>query len=53
MRLLSQISREYKDTKYEKFWIVIPSSAIEQLNWKKGQELKADVKDKKLIIIKE
>lgn len=52
MRLLSQISREYKDTKYEKFWVVIPTGIIEELNWKKGQELKAEVKDKKLIIIK-
>lgn len=52
MRLLSQVSREYKDKKYEKFWIVIPTGIIEELNWKKGQELKAEVKDKKLLVTK-
>lgn len=53
MRLLSQISREYKDSKYEKFWIVIPSKLIDKLGWKKGQELEAEVKDKKLVIEKD
>ncbi len=52
MRLLNQISRRYKNTKYEKFWVVIPSSIITKLNWKKGQELKTEIKDKKLIVSK-
>lgn len=50
MRLLSQISREYKDNKYEKFWIVVPSKLVEKLGWKKGQDLEAEVKGDKLVI---
>ena len=53
MRLLSQISREYKGSKYEKFWIVIPSKLVKKLGWKKGQELEAEIKDKKLVIEKD
>ena len=50
MKLQSQVSREYKGTKYEKFWVVLPSKMIQELGWKSGQDLEADVKDKKLII---
>lgn len=50
MRLQSQISREYKDTKYEKYWIVLPSKVIKELGWKSGQELEVKIKDHKLII---
>ena len=50
MRLLSQISREYKGTKYEKFWVVIPSDLIESLGWKKGKELKAQTNKGKMTI---
>ena len=50
MRLQSQISREYKGTKYEKFWIVLPSKLIEKLGWKTGQELEGGVKGDKLVI---
>jgi len=53
MKLQSQVSREYKGTKYEKFWIVIPSKIIEKLGWKSKQELNADLKGNKLIIQKE
>ena len=53
MRLQSQISREYKGTKYEKFWIVLPSKLIKKLGWKTGTELDADVNNKKLIVQKE
>ena len=53
MRLLSQISREYKGEKYEKFWAVLPSKIIKQLGWKKGQDLEAEVKGDKLIIEKD
>ncbi len=53
MKLLSQISRKYGDTKYTKFWIVIPQKIMEQLGWKKGQELKAKAENDKLIIEKE
>ena len=50
MRLLSQVSREYKGNKYKKFWIIIPSKIIEKLGWRTGQELKAEVKDNKMLI---
>ena len=53
MMLQSQISREYKGTKYEKFWVVIPSKLIEKLGWKTGQELEGEVKEDKLVIEKE
>ena len=53
MRLQKQISREYQGTKYEKFWIVIPSKIIEKLGWKGGEELEAEVKGDKLIIEKD
>jgi len=50
MRLLNQISRKYKGKEYKKFWIVIPNKLIEKLKWKTGEELKAEVKDKKLVV---
>ncbi|MBS3132964.1 AbrB/MazE/SpoVT family DNA-binding domain-containing protein [Candidatus Woesearchaeota archaeon] len=53
MRLLSQKSREYKDKSYYKFWVVIPNKIVEKLGWKQGQELEAEVKDKKLVIEKD
>ena len=53
MRLLSQTSREYKGTKYEKFWIVVPSKLVEKLGWKRGQDLEAEVKGDKLVIEKD
>ena len=53
MKLQSQISREYKGTKYEKFWIVLPSKMVKKLGWKTGTELDADINSKKLIVQKE
>jgi len=53
MRLLSQVSRKYGDVQYRKFWIVIAQKLIEELSWKKGDDLKAKVKDNKLVIEKE
>ncbi len=50
MKLQSQISREYKGTKYEKFWVVVPSKLIKKLGWKSGTELEIEVKGDKLII---
>ena len=50
MRLQSQISREYKDQQYEKFWVVIPSKIVKELKWKSGEELEAEVKGDKLVI---
>ncbi len=53
MRLQSQISREYKGTKYEKFWVVLPSKIVQKLKWKTGQDLEAEVKGEKLVIEKD
>lgn len=53
MRLQKQVSREYQGTKYEKFWIVIPSKIVEKLGWKSGDELEAEVKGDKLVIEKD
>lgn len=50
MRLLSQTSREYKGKEYKKFWIVLPNKLIEELGWKTGEELGADIKKDKLVI---
>ena len=49
-KLQSHFSREYEGTKYEKFWVVIPSKIIEKLGWKKGKKLKVEEKNKKIII---
>ena len=53
MKLQSQVSRKYKDVKYEKFWIVLPSNLIKKLKWKAGFELNANVNNDKLIVRKE
>ena len=50
MRLLKQMSREYKGKEYHKHWIVIPNDLIKELKWDEGIELKGEVKDKKLVI---
>ncbi|MBI3051540.1 AbrB/MazE/SpoVT family DNA-binding domain-containing protein [Candidatus Woesearchaeota archaeon] len=52
MRLIPQKSRDYKGKAYYKFFIVVPSKIMKQLGWKGGEELEAEVKDKKLIIEK-
>lgn len=52
MKLVSQISREYKGKKYRKFWINIPNKILKELGWKANQELNAEVKDGKLIVSK-
>ena len=53
MRLLSQISREYKGNEYRKYWVVISNKLIKKLKWKTGEDLEAEVKKGKLIIEKD
>ncbi len=53
MRLISQISREYKNRKYLKFWVIVPNTIVEKLGWKAGDNLEVDVKNGKLVIEKE
>tara|TARA_Y100000310_G_scaffold345697_1_gene468460 strand:+ start:7567 stop:7743 length:177 start_codon:yes stop_codon:yes gene_type:complete len=52
MKLQSQKHFEYKDKKYEKYWIVIPNKDIEKLKWKKGDELVSEVKNDEITIKK-
>ena len=52
MRILSQKSTEYNGKEYKKFWVVISNKLVEKLGWKTGDELTANVKDKKLVIEK-
>ncbi len=52
MKLQSQVSREYKGEKYEKFWFVIPSKLLKELKWKSGQEVDGEIKGGDLIIKK-
>jgi len=53
MKLLSQKSREYKGKNYIKFWVVIANELIKKLGWKKGELLKAEINNNKLVIQKE
>jgi bifunctional DNA-binding transcriptional regulator/antitoxin component of YhaV-PrlF toxin-antitoxin module len=53
MRLQSQVSREYKDKKYTKYWIVLPYKIIKKLGWESGEDLEAEVKKGKLVIEKD
>lgn len=50
MKLVKQHTRKYGDKDYYKFFVVIPQKIIEELGWKGGEDLEAEVKDKKLII---
>ena len=50
MKLMKVKSREYKGKTYHKYRINIPEKLLQKLNWKTGQELKADVKGGKLVV---
>ncbi len=53
MYLQKQLSKKIGDKEYAKYVIVVPPKLIEQLKWKGGDELEAEIKDKKLIIEKD
>lgn len=53
MKLLYQEHLEYRGKKYHKFWTVIPNRIINELNWKAGKKLEAEVKEGVLIIKQE
>jgi len=40
------------NTEYTKWVIVIPPESIKELEWKEGQDLETEIKDKKLTIKK-
>lgn len=50
MRLQRQLSRKVGDKEYPKYVVVVPPKLIKELGWKDKEELKAEVKDTKLII---
>lgn len=52
MKLQKQLSRKVGKTEYPKYVTVIPPKIVEELGWKDGQELKAEVKEKSLVIKK-
>jgi len=52
MKLQKQLSRKVGDIEYAKWVLVIPSNMIEELKWREGQELEAEVKENKLIVKK-
>ena len=52
MKLQKQLSRKVGNIEYAKWVIVIPSETIKELEWKEGQDLETEVKDKKLTIKK-
>ena len=53
MRLIKQKGREYEGKEYFKYILVVPNKLIEKLGWKGGENLEADVKEKKLIVKKD
>ena len=50
MKLQRQLSRVVGDTYYPKWTVVIPPELIRKAGWHAGEELEADVKDKKIIL---
>lgn len=52
MRLQKQLSNIIAGKEYPKYVIIVPPPAIEQLGWKRGEELEHEVKDNTLLIRK-
>ncbi|MEK6952444.1 MAG: AbrB/MazE/SpoVT family DNA-binding domain-containing protein [Nanoarchaeota archaeon] len=52
MKLQKQLSRKVGDVEYAKWVLVIPPNIIEELKWKEGQKLEAEVKENKLVVKK-
>jgi len=52
MKLQKQLSRKVKDVEYAKWVLVIPQNIIEELKWKEGQELEAEIKENRLVVKK-
>jgi antitoxin component of MazEF toxin-antitoxin module len=52
MRLQKQLSRKSGNIEYPKFVTIISPETIKQLNWKGGDELEFEIKDKTLCIKK-
>ena len=52
MKLQKQLSRKVGDIEYTKWVLVIPPNIVEELKWKEGQELGAEIKENKMIVKK-
>lgn len=50
MKLQKQNTRKVGNKEYSKYVIVLPSKAVKELEWKEGEELKAEVREKELVI---
>ena len=50
MKLQKQLSRKSGKIEYPKYVIVIPPKIVKEARFKDGEELKAEVKDGKVII---
>jgi len=50
MKLQKQLSRKIGKKIYPKWLIVIPPEKIKEVGWKEGVELRADIKDGKIIL---
>ncbi|MEK6853054.1 MAG: hypothetical protein AABX64_00020 [Nanoarchaeota archaeon] len=53
MRLIRQKGREYEGKEYFKYILVVPNKVIKKLGWKGGEDLEANIKEKKLIVKKD
>jgi hypothetical protein len=49
-KLQKQVAYKYKNKQHFKHVIVIPEDALNELEWKGGQELELAVRDGKLIV---
>ena len=52
MKLQKQISRKVGEVEYAKWVLVIPPNIVEELKWKEGQELEAEIKENRLVVMK-
>ena len=53
MILQEQLSRKIGNIEYTKYVLVVKPELVKRLGWKAGQEVRAEVKDHKLVIEKE
>lgn len=52
MKLQKMLSRKYKDKEYHKYVLVIPKEDVKKAKFKDGEELKSEVKEGEIKIIK-
>lgn len=52
MKLQKQLSRRVDNKEYPKYVVTIPPKDIEKVGWREGEELRAEIQDGKLIIMR-